>query len=240
MEEELDDVPLMEIVVLDIDDSKLQNNQLDNDNNDNLNHNKINVVGNNKGKISSCKSLLCKFFCNAFCICNIIWVFLVVGAILWALTEAGLYGEGILRAKSVGELCGWQVSRPCAVGLRCIHEVCEKIPENVTWVVEECETPPAPPPPVNCPPQTVYVQKVVSYFDYREYPNMYLKPKLNEIPMDKIPDIDYGACKEICSRNTTCHAVCYYGLTRECHLRSTKGIEGPIEAGGFWTCAIRT
>jgi hypothetical protein len=215
-----DNIPLMEIVVLD-DGSKLENNS---------------VVVNNNGKIS-CKSILCKFFCNAFCICNIIWLLLMVGAILWALSEAGLYGEGILRAKSVGELCGWQVSRPCAAGLRCNHEVCEKTPENVTWVVEDCKDPP---PPENCPPQTVYVQKVVSYFDYREYPNMYLKPILNEIPMDKIPDIDYGACKEICSRNSTCHAVCYYGLTRECHLRSTKGIEGPIEAGGFWTCAIRT
>ncbi|MEX0596973.1 MAG: PAN domain-containing protein [Candidatus Paceibacterota bacterium] len=230
-----DEIPLMEVVVLDLDDSKLK---LDNDklklDYDKLNHNIL--VVKNKDNIS-CKSLLCKFFCNAFCICNIMWLFLMIGAILWALSEAGLYGEGVLRAKSVGELCGWQVNRPCAVGLRCIHEVCEKTPENVTWVVEDCKDPP---PPKDCPPQTVNVQKVVSYFDYREYPNMYLKPKLNEIPMDKIPDIDYGACKEICSRNTTCHAVCYYGLTRECHLRSSKGIEGPIEAGGFWTCAIRT
>jgi hypothetical protein len=161
-------------------------------------------------------------------------MFIVTGLVLWALSEAGLYGEGILRDKRIGEKCGWSEERPCSPGLTCDYGLCKETEKNITWVIENCDKPP---PVIPCPPQSV--NKIVSYFDYREYPNKYIIPSPGEVPMEKIPEVDYGACKEICSRNSTCQAVCYYANTRECHLRSSKGINPPVDAGGFWTCGVR-
>lgn len=224
----------LEVIVLETDDENEKINIEFDEENDKNNNNKQrnNDIQNNyvDSEPTRCGLLVQK------CGCNFIWLLLLISTVLWALSEAGVYGEGILRNKNVNETCKYGTGRVCAPGLECAYGTCKAIEQNVTWIIENCESPP---PPMDCPPQQVTVEKIVSYFDYREYPNRFIIPNKNEIAMPTIQEVDYGACKEICSRNSTCHAICYYANTRECHLRSSSGINPPIDAAGQWTCGVK-
>jgi hypothetical protein len=88
----LSDIPLIEVVVDIIDDENLVH-QLQRE------HHQPSRSGNR------CWNAFKHFVCNGICWCNIFWMFIVTGLVLWALSEAGLYGEGILRDKRIGEKC---------------------------------------------------------------------------------------------------------------------------------------
>ena len=162
------------------------------------------------------------------CICNCIWLLLTIALLLWGFSESGFYGDGIFRLKSLNESCG---TRLCNPGLYCINSTCQILERNITWVIDECEKSQ----PVVCPPTT----KVVTYFDYIDYPNKYLIPLEGETLLRTIIELDYGACKEVCSRDIDCKAICYYGDKRSCYLRKSRGSLITMDGGHFWTCAVK-
>ena len=160
---------------------------------------------NNDNTIRKAKPLLTKQFVIRICLqlyCHCIWFAICGSLLLWGFSEAGFYGEGLFRNKYMNETCGWDISRKCIDGLHCVNRTCISLPQNITIVNEICDSPP----PQKCPPQNI--NKIVTYFDYIDHPNKYLIPTFGEIPLMNITDIDYGACKELCSRETYCSAIC--------------------------------
>jgi len=178
------------------------------------------------------KQFVTRIFLQLYCHC--IWLSICASLLLWGFSEAGFYGGGIFRQKYMNETCGWDISRKCIDGLYCVNRTCISPPQNITIVNEICDSPP----PQNCPPQTI--NKIVSYFDYIDHLNKYLIPMEGENNLMNVTDVDYGACKELCSREKYCRAICYYGDQRTCYLRYTKGSRITEEGGNFWTCAIKT
>lgn len=175
--------------------------------------------------------------------CIVFFFFTTIGSVLWALSEGGLYGHGLIRGKYLGEECSRWNGRDCVEGLYCAAGVCNDhlSDENKTIYVlnNTCEICP---PPVKCPPTTVY--KKVSFFDFNEYPSYYLRQNASDPDLKLIKDISYGACKELCSKSSRCTAVSYHGLFHECHLRKQndytkddlmKGLAGY----GFWIAAFK-
>ena len=181
-----------------------------------------------------------KYKPSPICCCNIFLLIATFSTVIWALSEAGLYGEGIIRGKLVGETCSTWNGRNCVDGLFCIGGICHKQPkDNIPCTIlnntcPECQL---------CPPQTVYKQ--ISYFDFREYPSrsLVINTTFAQRIQRIIDNIDYGGCKELCAKDSLCKALCYHGGSRECQLRSSS--EGTLQVGtvpgvGWWITAIKT
>jgi len=175
--------------------------------------------------------------------CTIFFFLTTIGAILWALSEGGLYGQGLIRKKLLHESCSHWNGRNCAEGLNCLGGFCVDHLGNRTVVVfnNTCEVCP---PPVRCPPQVI--QKHVSFFDFNEFPSYYLRQNSSDPDLKLIKDVSYGACKELCSKSRYCTAVSYHGMAHECHLRKRRGysrndLMGAIAGNGnnFWTAAFK-
>jgi hypothetical protein len=109
------------------------------------------------------------FFILAF-LC--ILTFMVIPFILW-LAESQ-FSEGILRPKYVNESCSTQdyMNRPCVTGLFCVKGTCILSTYNSSDPIIIDNTKECPEPRV-CPPPTLI--KTVSYYDFLEYPNSYLR-----------------------------------------------------------------
>jgi hypothetical protein len=170
------------------------------------------------------------FFILAF-LC--ILTFMVIPFILW-LAESQ-FSEGILRPKYVNESCSTQdyMNRPCVTGLFCVKGTCILSTYNSSDPIIIDNTKECPEPRV-CPPPTLI--KTVSYYDFLEYPNSYLRNASSLL--GSLDDISYNGCKELCGRDNNCEAVRYFVGTKQCDLIK-KFYKGTLD-DPHWISAIKT
>jgi hypothetical protein len=146
------------------------------------------------------------------------------------------FGEGILRPKYINETCQpeWSDGRKC-VGSRCVKGRCMKECGDVQIVYLNQSNPDNTP----CPPQNVVekVTKLVTFYDFVEFPNTYLRPKSDLSKFKTVQEVSYNACKELCSRETKCVAVNYAPGTSTCIFMQSYII--PQIASTDWITAFK-
>lgn len=170
------------------------------------------------------------FCCEKRCQILLLSILTLIFMFLW-LAESQ-FSEGVLRYKYENETCSWSISKSneCAPGLECHNDKC-RARETIVYRNQTCECPICQCP--SCPSCNRYL----SYFDFNEFPNMYLLPQVQE-RTKIVVDIPYGGCKELCARTPNCKAVCYQGgYVNVCHIRSTYTIPGNVN--NTWSCAIK-
>lgn len=158
------------------------------------------------------------------------WVFLpttILFLLLW-LSESQ-WGEGVLRKKYVGESCEWSLvsSNSCSEGLYCLNKVCTLPTCNCEGLCPET-TP--------CPELRPVVASTVTYFDYNEKPNHWLDPGPPGFYNIQFA-LSYGACKEVCARETRCKGIAYRGEAEMCCLMERFYM--PFVGNNTWNSAIK-
>ena len=173
-------------------------------------------------------------------ICIGILLLICASLVLMWLAESQ-FGEGILRPKLFNETCppDWAGGRTCAKGLWCVEGRCVDDGFNYSAVqtiyVPQNWTDPLP----TCPPQhiTQQITKIVSFYDFMEFPGSYLRP-LNDSRIKAIEQVSYNGCKEICSRETQCIALNYNANNQFCTLM--RSFLNPQIESREWIVAFKT
>lgn len=173
---------------------------------------------------------------KVFAFINIFWCLVSICLLLLWISESK-FGEGVLRPKYLNESCSYDNSGPfgpgtgrqCVAGLSCVYQKCTEqqqiVYENYTCPETKCEV---------CKPNSFLIVKKVSYFDYNEFPNGFLKPA----SVNFISDLSYGACKELCSKQDNCTALCF--SDKKCFLKSNYILPPLYETNtAMWTCAVK-
>jgi len=176
---------------------------------------------------------------NNFCSLKCALIFFIISTLvmtgLW-LSESQI-GEGILRKKNVGENCAWRIGidRKCAPPLICGRNNRCQLNQVRPLNCSEIDFPSCSPcpPPKPCPP----CRNLVSYFDFNEFPNHWLG-RQSWGKMKAVLGMSYGACKEICARDSTCKVACYNGISKVCYKRTSYTYPGVRNMS--WTCAIKS
>lgn len=158
------------------------------------------------------------------------------------------YSNGILRYRYLHEPCTSNSS--CAPGLYCnVISICANIPypcshfsynesDDYDYTMITSASCPVCPICPTCPSPTVH--KVLSYFDYNEFPNHWIDPGPQGF-YDHIYNVQYGACKELCARDVSCYGICYDGFASICWElgRHLPKPQFPVY-NGTYSCAIKT
>lgn len=151
----------------------------------------------------------------------IIFLFLVASTLiflgLW-LAESQ-FSHGILRKRYIDEPCS--SNDTCVDGFYCdLLKRCQKIPcssvpfdpDRIFNSSFNCPNKTCPACPT-CPPQSIH--KILSYYDFNEFPNYWIDPGPQGF-YDHNYNMQYGACKEVCARDSDCHGICYNGFAKIC------------------------